>query len=95
MSMTDKYNAIYNIFIQSSLTDSLLEQKVKQLNGTFWKSGEVRYFFWRYVFMKDLTKKALTNRLLKAGFDNLTVIEIINALNSTRELVKEILKREE
>lgn len=89
--MTPQHEALRNIFIQSNLTNSFLEQRVKALNANFWVNGELQYFFWRYVFPKDITKKAMTAKLLKAGFDNLTVIEILNALNETRTIVKEIL----
>ena len=93
--MTPQYEMIRNIFIQSSLTDIILEQKVQALENNYTRIGELRYWFWRYVFMKDLTKKALTNKLLKAGFDNLTTIEIINSLNSVREIVKELIENAE
>jgi len=69
-----------------------MEQKVQSLGKNFMYAGELRYWFWRYVYMKDITKKTLTHHLLKGGFDNLTVIEIVNALNGTREIVKELLK---
>jgi len=90
--MNPHYDLIKYIFVQSSLTDVVMEQRVKTLGKGFIAAGELRYWFWRYVFMKDLTKKALTNQLLKAGFDNLTTIEIVDTLNSTREIVKDILK---
>lgn len=89
--MKVNYNFLRNIFIQSSLTDSMLDNKIKSLGKDFMFTGELRYWFWRYVFMKNITAKSLTNNLLKSGFDNLTTIEIINALNSTREIVKELL----
>jgi hypothetical protein len=89
--MKTRYDIIKGIFVQSSVTDALMEQKVKALAKGTIVNGELRYWFWRYVFMKDLTKKVLTNQLLKAGFDNLTVVEIVDALNGTREIVKEML----
>lgn len=90
--MKTNYDWIRNIFIQSSLTNAVLLTKVKALNNGFIIEGELNYLFWRYVYMKDLTKTALTNQLLKAKFDNLTTIEIINALNETRKVVKYILE---
>jgi len=88
------YKAIKYIFTQRALSSSYMEQILKsKMSNLGWLGlGELDYWFWRYVFMKDVTKKALTNQLLKVGFDNLTVVEIIDALNSTRKLVKEILK---
>ena len=92
--MKTNYKAIKYIFTQRALSSSYMEQILKsKMSNLGWLGlGELDYWFWRYVFMKDVTKKALTNQLLKVGFDNLTVVEIIDALNSTRKLVKEILK---
>jgi hypothetical protein len=90
--MNAEYKALRNIFIQSSLTDAVLIQKVNSLGKDFMFAGEVRFDFWRYVFAKDITAKTLTNHLIKAGFDNLTVVEIVDALNSTRSIIKELLE---
>ena len=90
--MKINYKAIQYIFIQSSLASALMEQKVKALNLGAMYVGELHYWFWRYVFMKDVTKKALTSRLLKLGLDNLMIVETIDALNSTRRIVKEMLE---
>jgi hypothetical protein len=93
--MKTQYDIIQNIFIQSSLTNILLTQKVQALkspnNPQFYFTGEFNYLCWRYVYMKDITNKAITNKLLKLGFDNLTVVEILNTLNLTRKMVKDLL----
>lgn len=89
--MRTNYNALKNIFIHSAITNIFMEQRVKALNKGAIIQGELAYWFWRYVFPKNVTKKALTNHLLKSGFDNLTTIEIIDALNSVKNIVKELL----
>jgi hypothetical protein len=90
--MKTNYDWIRNIFIQSSLSSALMEQKIKALNFGAMYIGELNYWFWRYVFMKDITKRAMSIKLMKYGLDNLTVVETIDALNSTRKVVKEMLE---
>lgn len=89
--MKTNYNTIKGLFTQKSLVDTMT-LNIKSI--TFvdpLSKGEFSFWCWRYVFMKDVTKKHLTNQLLKLGLDNLTVVEVINNLNTTKELVVQIL----
>ena len=90
--MKKEYKMLRAIFIQSSLTDVVMEQKVKSFGNNFMFTGDLRYWFWRYVYMKDITAKTLTSKLIKAGFDNLSTVEVINTLNETKKIVEEMLK---
>jgi hypothetical protein len=92
MKMKNSYDVIQSIFVQAALIDIVMEQKIKPLGLGFVYTADLRYWFWRYVYMKDLTKKTLIARLQKAGFDNLITVEIIDALNFIRKTVKEFLE---
>jgi hypothetical protein len=88
--MKTNYEVVRGIFIQKGLVDAMTTN-IKFSNYDLLLKGEFSYWCWRYVFMKDITKKALTSRLLKWGFDNLTIVEIFSTLNTTKELVGNIL----
>jgi hypothetical protein len=85
------YDTVRGIFIQKGLVDAMTAN-IKFSDTEALLKGDFSYWCWRYVFMKDITKKAFTSRLLKWGFDNLTVVEIIDACNKTRELAEQIIE---
>jgi hypothetical protein len=90
----EKYNAIRNIFCQNALSRLVLANKVPGvIDNSFLGIGELEYWCWRYVYMKDITNKTMTNRLIKLKFDNLTIMEIMKALNLTKELVRDIVDK--
>ena len=93
--MKTNYDLIKNIFIQRALSCVFIESKLKTETqfSNFLNWGELDYLCWRYVFMKDITKTHLTKKLSGFGFDNLTVVELIDGLNATRQIVKDLLKR--
>jgi hypothetical protein len=88
--MKTNYETIRGIFIQKGLVDAAMVN-IKFEGAKIYLKGDFSYWCWRYVFMKDITKKAFTNILLKLGFDNLTVVEIMETCNRTRELVATII----
>lgn len=89
--MKPNYEALRKIFVQNSLSRVFLDQKIKALNPSFMNIGELEFWCWRYTFAKDITRKFMTNKLLEFKFDNLTTVEILNALHSTRAIVRKIL----
>jgi len=91
--MKTNYSWLKNVFMQSALSRFFLDKKLKALPPkNFLELGEIDYWVWRYVFMKDVTKKHITAILLNLGFDNLTVVELMNELNNTRIAVAHILE---
>ena len=91
--MKNNYDIVQGIFMQRAISSSFMDQILKdRLTLSEKIVGQLDYWFWRYVFMKDLTKKQLTNTLLKLGLDNLVIVEIIDGLNKTRSFVKDIIK---
>ena len=88
--MKTNYETIKGIFTQKNLVDAMIGN-IKSLNLDPISKGEFSYLCWRYVFMKDITKKNFTGKLLKLGLDNLTVVEVTDSLNATKNLVKDII----
>lgn len=84
------YHDVKFLFTQRDIVMAFLEQKFSIRLPL--SSGPFSFFAWRYVFRRDLTKKQMEKECKTLGLDNLSTVEVIHALNKTREVVDMIVE---